>query len=42
MSGIFMNRADEEYVRSATKIVVASVVALLVGVAAVVYVGLRR
>jgi len=34
--------ADEEYVRFARKMVVASVVALLVGVAAVVYAGLRR
>ncbi len=34
--------ADEEYVRFARKMVIASVVALLAGVAAVVYSGLRR
>jgi len=34
--------ADEEYMRFARKMVIASVVALLVGVVAVVYSGLRR
>ena len=34
--------ADEEYVRFAGKMVVASVLALIAGVAAVVYAGVRR
>ena len=42
MSGIFMNRVDERHVRFARKMIIASLVALLVGVAVVVYAGLRR
>jgi len=34
--------ADEEYVRFARKMVIASFVALLVGVAVVVYAGVKR
>jgi len=34
--------ADEEYVRFARKMIIASVLALLAGVGVVVYAGLRR